>query len=251
MEKVQRVHSIAGISNLRDVGGYSTRDGKRVRTGRLFRAAHPGGLDAAGLRDLKGLGVSAILDLRGHAERRKDALGNFDGIQVEHLHVPIEPMTAVPIRDLIGRGEATAEALRYVMIDNYRRYVHERSDLFASATACLIDRLENGVMIHCTAGKDRTGFLVAMILTSLDVPAETVMEDYLLTNRTWDGGHGLVPEGMSPEAFQSMRQAHADYLTASLKEIDARHGNMETFLARGLGLDTMRRTRLRDLLLTD
>lgn len=244
-----RIHVVEGISNLRDAGGYIGMNGARLRHGRLFRSAHPAGLDDQGLMQLTVLGIGTVVDLRGVAESAAKSMRDPSGLPLERVHVALEPSTPPIVRALIAEGRATPEALRNVMLGSYRRYVAERTPLFAKAAAVVIDRIDRGVMVHCAAGKDRTGFLIAMLLAALEVPRETIFLDYLATNTAWDGGGGDPPAGLSKEAHDGMRAASPTYLEAAFDEIDRLYGSFDDYLATGLGIDATRRRRLADAML--
>ena len=178
-----RAYAIPGIQNLRDAGGRTTIDGRRLRLGRLFRGAHPGGLEESGYAALAALGVTTVIDLRGREEAARQPMRAASGIT--RFAFPIEPRDTAPITALAEAGQATPEAMRDWMIAGYRRYVAQESAAFAEAMAALVAHVGRGVMVHCTAGKDRTGFLVASVHLALGVPMAAVVEDYTATDRFW------------------------------------------------------------------
>ena len=101
------------------------------------------------------------------------------------------------------------------------------------------------LIVHCTAGKDRAGTAAAMLLTALGVSRETVFEDYLLTNAYWDRG-GREKPGMDDETVAAIFSAREQYLSAAFGAIEARHGDVETYLSDFLGLTDADREALRD-----
>lgn len=239
-DALSRVLDVPGIKNLRDAGGLTTADGRRLRRFRLFRSAHPSGLDAAGCAALVAHGVATIIDLRGSAEASRMAMCSAEGL--ERLAFPIEPRDTAPLEALALRGAATPDAMRAWMIAGYRRYVAHKSAAFSEALAAVVERAPRGVLVHCTAGKDRTGFLVASVQHALGVPMADIVADYTLTERLWQP----LPArpGVSEQAHRALMAANPAFLAAAFAEAETLHGGFDTFLTDGLGLDTARRARL-------
>jgi len=171
---------LAGASNFRDLGGYPGKDGSTVRWRQIFRSNHLGHLTEADIAVLRPLGLRSAFDFRG-TEERDAAMCSLAGISVHSL--PIEPTVVAALRARLAGGAAlsSADALE-VMRDSYRNYVRYNTPSFRALFAHLLeDRAP--LVIHCTAGKDRTGFASALILHALGVPDQVIAEDYLLTNR--------------------------------------------------------------------
>src|ERR1700716_715789 len=177
--------NLAGASNFRDLGGYPARDGRAVRWRQIFRSNHLGHLTEADIELLRPLRRKRAFDFRGTEERAAAMCG------VEEIAVhspPIEPtvVAALRARQANGAPLTSADALD-VMRDSYRNYVRHSTASFRALFAHLLeDRAP--LVIHCTAGKDRTGFACALILHVLGVPDDLIAEDYLLTNRFYRRG---------------------------------------------------------------
>ena len=244
----KRVHSILGLSNFRDAGGYQTRSGQIVKRGRLFRSAHPGLLTDEGLRELSAFGIGYIIDLRGVHESAETPMPSLVGTGMTRVPAHVEPSTSSAIRELVAQGRINGSALRDVMIASYRGYVRDKSPTFAAALAVLIDGIDKPVLVHCTAGKDRTGFLIAMIQAALGVAHEDILADYLLTNHTWDQA-SPIPQGLDEASYQSIRVASAEYLASAFDEIETIHGSMTSYQEDVLGIDHFKRRRLESCLL--
>ena len=110
----------------------------------------------------------------------------------------------------------------------------------------MLERSGHPLVIHCAAGKDRTGFMAAMLLTALDVPADGVLEDYLATN-TRVGPRESAR--FAPEIMQVLGTVQAEFLDAAFDVIASEFGGTGRYLAEAAGLDARRRARLQDLLL--
>ncbi len=231
--------NLAGASNFRDLGGYPATDGRRVRWRQIFRSNHLGHLTADDIETLRPLGLKSAFDFRG-TEERTAALCGLSGIAVHSL--PIEPTVVATLRGrLVERATlSTADALE-VMRDSYRNYVRYSTPSFRALFAHLIeDHAPLG--IHCTAGKDRTGFACALILHTLGVPDDVIAEDYLLTNRFYRRDPSASSD-LPDEVRQVLASVEASFLAAAFDAIGADYGGLEAYLSDGLGVRAKERAR--------
>ena len=233
-----------GISNCRDLGGLQNAAGKRIRAGLLLRAAH---LHSASDRDLAQLSdcfhVRCVVDLRTDMERREKPDRLPSG--AEQLCCPIFDEATAGITREDGRP---AELIMPDMCVVYRHMVTKPSCL-ESLRVILGKILEqaargNGVLWHCTAGKDRCGVVTALLLSELGVDRESIFADYLLTNlvaipeadaacaRLLAKGHPKDAVHLVHEAFI----AKEEYLAGVFEELDARYGGVPGFLREELQL---------------
>ena len=232
-----------GPTNFRDLGGHVGQDGRAVRRKRLFRSNH---LDRLSERDsdhLQNLGLRRAFDLRGVEESGMGCM--LPGIAV--IPLSIEP--PLPVTEHLSRATAAGEALtpRLVfgyMESIYRDFILSHTPQFRALFAHLIED-DRPSVIHCTAGKDRTGIASALFLASLGVSYKSIKEDYLLTNQFWKPE--LPPEIVNfPEDIRSvMGIARETYLAAALTAIDDEYGSLETYLQDGLGIGATEHNRLR------
>ena len=236
--------SLAGASNFRDLGGYSTHDGRTVRWRRLFRADHLAALTPADLAVLSELGVDRSLDFRGELERESTAY-RIPGIRNHAL--AIEPTVVQSIRALLEAGHdlKAADAVR-LMQNTYLGFVHDNAHRFAGFFEHVLD--EGGPLVfHCTAGKDRTGFAAALLLTALGVPRPVIMQDYLLTNAYYK--RPAVSSTEAPmEVLQVLWRVQEEFLDVALDALDADYGGVDGYLAK-LGVHEAQRARLATLYL--
>src|SRR6195952_1791975 len=179
-ESPTRHLSLAGASNFRDLGGYPAGKGRIVRWRQIFRSNHLGHLTDDDIAVVRGLGVRSAFDFRG-AEERQAALCLMNDVTVHSL--PVEPTVVAALRAIVASGTqlSTGHAVE-VMRDSYRNYVQQNTPRFRMLFAHLLDD-RAPLVIHCIAGKARTGFACALILHTLGVPDEVISEDYLLTNQ--------------------------------------------------------------------
>ena len=232
--------NLSGASNFRDIGGYATRDGRTVRWRQIFRSNHLGHLTEDDAAVLRSLGVKSAFDFRGAGERT-EALCVMSDIAVHSL--PVEPTVVAALRAIAAGGTPlSADHAVEVMRDSYRSYVQQNTPRYRALFAHLLeDRAP--LVIHCTAGKDRTGFACALILHTLGVPDEVISEDYLLTNRFYrrDPNSG---NDLPDHVKQVLGSVQPAFLSAAFEAIDADYGNLETYLRDGIGLGAAERTAL-------
>ena len=230
---------LTGASNFRDLGGYPTRDGRIVRWRQIFRSNHLGHLTDDDVAVLRELGVRSAFDFRG-SEERTAALCAVPEISVHSL--PVEPTVVAALRAIAAGTPLSTNHAVEVMRDSYRNYVQKNTQRYRTLFAHLLeDRAP--LVIHCTAGKDRTGFACALILHTLGVAEDVISEDYLLTNRFYrrDPNHSTdLPEDIR----QVLGSVQASFLAAAFEAIDAEYGDLESYLRDGLGLGKAERAHL-------
>ena len=235
-----RHYNLQGASNFRDLGGYATADGRSVRWRHIFRSNHLGHLSETDIGVVRELGVKHAFDFRGTDERVVAACVVKE-IAVHSL--PIEPTVVAALRArLQARALSSADALE-IMRESYRGYVRLNTHSFRELFAHLVDG-EGPLVIHCTAGKDRTGFACALILHALGVPEKTISEDYLLTNRFYRRDPASAPD-LPDEVRQAIGSVNASFLAAGLETISERYGDLDGYFRDGLGLGTRERSELK------
>jgi protein-tyrosine phosphatase len=233
--------NLEGASNFRDLGGYHARDGRIVRWRQIFRSNHLGHLTEADIEVLRGLGVRSAFDFRG-TEERVAAMCGIAGIAV--LSLPIEPTVVAALRARRADGAAlSSEDALEVMRDSYRNYVRHNTHSYRTLfTHLLEDRAP--LVIHCTAGKDRTGFACALILHALGVPDDVIAEDYLLTNRFYRRDP-TASSDLPDEVRQALASVEASFLGAAFEAIGAEYGDLENYFSDGLGVGADQRAKLK------
>ena len=238
---------LEGASNFRDLGGYRTADGRRVRRGQVFRSDHLAGLTARDRRTLQALGVTHSVDFRGDSER---AALPYEWPGLTALPFGIEPTVVARVRERleVGRVPSTEETVD-LMRETYRGFVHEHAATFGRFLR-LVASQPTPLVFHCTAGKDRTGFAAALLLSALGVDAATIEHDYLLTNRLYRRSPQV--EGHAPaHVLEVLWQVQPAFLAAAHEAVERHHGGVQAYLSGPVGLTADDRRRLQDRLLVD
>lgn len=241
-----RVLALDGVTNFRDLGGYATADGRRVRHGMVFRSAALAGLSARGIAQLQDLPLRTVADLRGTREITIVPSPAIPGC--ENLPLVIQPRIGASLRDLLQRREATGEDVVAILAQAYATYVTEHLPVYRRLFDLILEAGRLPLVFHCTAGKDRTGVGAALLLTALGVPEDQVIADYRATDRFWDRNHAL-PEGTTPEVADAFLGTHTQLMLDTLAAAAAPFGSRDALFEQGLGLTPARLDALRTLLL--
>jgi protein-tyrosine phosphatase len=166
---------IDGLVNIRDLGGMVTRDGHVIRNGRVLRSDNPKALTEAGLQHLRAtVDPSVVIDLRIPLEVTREGYDLGAGIRV--VNCPMTPQSGIT-QEHIDAGMCDN------LIDDYLRQIDVNGSYVAEALGIIAEPGNHPVIIHCTAGKDRTGITVAMLLDILGVPHEHIVADYHVTTK--------------------------------------------------------------------
>jgi protein-tyrosine phosphatase len=238
---------LQGASNFRDVGGYPTAGGQRVKRGHVFRSDHLAGLTDADVARLQALGVRHSLDFRGTAECTTTP---YAIAGIERVPLTIEPTVIARMQALVAQGIVpTTEETVALMCETYRDFVNRNADTYGRFMKHLLEQPTPQVF-HCTAGKDRTGFAAALVLSALGVDRATIEHDYLLTNQLYKRDVRLEGQG-HPHVMKVLWQVQPEFLQAAFDAVDTQHGGMQDYLHGAIGLSPQELAELRRLLLED
>jgi protein-tyrosine phosphatase len=232
--------------NFRDIGGVPGADGRLVRRGVIFRSEAVLAPDESDITLLDDIGIGLVCDLRGHHER--DLAPNrwwmSAGAELLELDILADIRTA-PAAWAALRADPSAEGGRAIMHSIYRALPGAAAPHLGRI--CL--RIADGglpLLIHCTAGKDRTGFLCAVLLKILGVSAKDIESDYLksagraseaVTNATRALILHNAGEIVSEGAIEAIIGVDRSYLATSFREIDVQFGGFDAYLSNAVGLD--------------
>jgi protein-tyrosine phosphatase len=216
-----------GCFNFRDLGGYRTPEGRWIRPQHLYRADGPHALNDADVAQLRALGLATVIDLRTPGEVERGCYTRFLSDIVEY-HLPM--LDVLP-----GTDELPDWVDPSVVAARYRRMLDEGSETVAEILAILSDPSAYPAMFHCSAGKDRTGVIAAVLLGVLGVPDETIVADYALTAESM---HRLVEYYMTtyPDATEQLERlapamvaAHPDTMSGLIASVRADYGSFDGY----------------------
>jgi protein-tyrosine phosphatase len=252
---------IPGVPNLRDLGGWPTVDGGRVRGGLVYRAAEPFTLDDEGRAEFAALGIRTVYDFRSAAEceRKPDTVP--EGARRVLVDVMADSTYGAPVHvaQLLEDPQQADELLAsgksvFLFERGYRELVdlpsaHEHYRAFFTG---ITDPANRPALIHCTTGKDRTGWAAATLLMVLGVSDDDVMRDYLLTNDELMPVMQTVLDkfkaaGGDPQLLLPVVGVEPDYLGAALDEMRSKYGTIEEYFTTALGVDAALQQTLRDV----
>jgi protein-tyrosine phosphatase len=261
-----RLVALDGAVNVRDIGGYRSAHGPEVTRGRLFRGDSLSQLTSADTERLDRLGLRTVLDFRTPGEV---LLGGDDRLPygVESAHLPVSGGDLGVLYELIASGDHERQRRELgggraasFMAEMNRGFVTDarQREAFGAALrlVCTPGRLP--LLYHCTGGKDRAGWMTAIVLTALGVSRELVLRDYLLSNDFHRTGYqklrvDLIKTGIvaDPELLRPILEQSATYLGAAFEEADRSYGSFGRFLTLGLEVSEARLAELRRTLLGD
>jgi protein-tyrosine phosphatase len=235
-------YPLEGVSNLRDLGGWPTKDGRRVRRGQVFRSAALHALTEADIAALRNLGVRHVVDFRGDGERERWPTRLRDGVTIHEL--TIQPTIGASLRDLVQDPNSTAEDVVRVMRAAYGSYITDWHHRYRAMFDLLLHEEPAPLLFHCTAGKDRTGVAAMLLLGALGVDEETIHDDYLATNRLWRRD-AEVSAGLPQVVADTLLSVQPAFLEAAWDAIHQGWGSIDAYLHDRLGLDDTRMAALR------
>lgn len=234
---------LTGVRNLRDAGGYATADGRAVRWRTLLRWDSLHELDEEGRTALRDLGLRTVVDLRSpmEIERWPNVFAATDAPR--YLHRPLSPTPAGTIAAPSSEQTADLEVI-------YRRFVDQSHEGIGAALIALSEQDAFPALVHCMAGKDRTGLVVALLLAIAGVPHETIAEDYALTARYLDAefvsgaAERAGTYGYSAEQFTRLLACPPEFMLGILDYVGVQYGGVEGYCAR-IGLSDANMTAIR------
>jgi protein-tyrosine phosphatase len=250
---------LTGVANFRDIGGYKTSDGRMLKRHVIYRSGELSGATSHDQQILTSLQLRYEIDLRTDTERTESP-SRWGDHPPEVISISVGmPRKSDPARSLNGAELRTASQARSYMQQTTARLALDG----AADIGQVIRRLAEGdepALIHCSAGKDRTGVTVAVLMTLLGVPRDQVDREYVKSNEAVDqqlerakareqSGASLRITDLTPDALRTMLGADASYLDAAFSAIDKQFGSFDAYTKNGLKITSRQIQALRARLL--
>lgn len=222
---------LEGTLNTRDLGGLPASGGRVTQTGKVFRSDGPAGLTDADLDLLERLALTTVIDLRNQAECEREPSRFLTRPRYSVHHIEVWPQIYASGHEIADRYDITAfyfAALDYA------------GAAFADATR-LVTHAPGAALFHCSAGKDRTGLLAALLLEAVGVDRDVVLEDFALTDDRIEPLRQRLlsyaeQEGLPRSEFQRLLGAKPELMAPALAHLDSRYGGAVAYLAKA-GVD--------------
>jgi protein-tyrosine phosphatase len=234
-EMIARRLRLPGTQNVRDIGGYPTSDGGWTRWGLLLRGDSLQEVDDEGLTRLADYGLRTVIDLRTAAERKAYADRLPRGVR----------LVAAPLLDSLSDGRPAGQSVQEEqavtrlpdLADRYRYFVDQRGERIARALAELARPGALPALVHCMAGKDRTGIVVALTLSALGVPDDVVAADYAATDLFLGADFRAAAtaraaaRGIDAAQYARLLISEPGLILGLLEYVRGQHGSARAFLA--------------------
>ena len=257
MVVAERIIPLKSVANLRDLGGYPTTDGRHVKWGMVYRSGALDNLTTMDYRYFHALGLRTICDLRDRLEVTQAPDNLPDDCLFNYMHIPLRTDDKRLTRmRMVLFNRRRLPMLRTAI---YAEMVDNNPQRFGNVLRQLADADNLPALIHCTAGKDRTGIGAALLLLALGVPDNIVVADYTLSNLYHSYFRQLVQKTLEPYAWLGVRVddlyplliADAQTMQATLDHIRVKYGSIKSYLFNAAGLDDIVIARLKVKLLEE
>lgn len=239
-------------SNFRDLGGIKTREGRFVKWGKFFRSDAMASFTEEELARYASLHIAQVFDMRSTNEVQHAPNQLPNGIQ--NIHTPIfdemHSSMFAGLEEKMKKGLLTEEDAAELLVISNRQFADEYAEKFRNILQQLI-ATEQPVVFHCSAGKDRTGFMSALVLSLLNVDRETIYDEYEMTNfYTKDKIKGMMQQaekgksmfpGMNTETLARLMTVDREFLKAAFDIIDTQFGGIDAYLRNQMGISDQKR----------
>lgn len=251
ISKTEKQLEIKKVTNFRTIGNIKNVDGRILKEGKFYRSAHLHKLKKRSFKTFENLGIKEIIDLRNSKEisQRPDVIPQ----NVDHKNYSAfedEGDQLDQAKKLVLKGKVKGSDADQRMLDFYKTYATENPEIIKKIIHEILDS-EDPVLYHCTAGKDRTGIITALILTILKFDSATIENDYLLSNNyrkqlvqkrlhLAHNLHFIYPK-MDLNVIEKLSWVEKDYLKAVFLEIDKKYGSIDIYIHQNLGISENKR----------
>ena len=221
------------VNNLRDLGNKKTQTNNTIRDNLFIRCAAPINLSTEAQKQLIFNNDSLIIDFRGVNEAKKNPTSLPKELLKNRIHLPVEPKVTELLKEL-DRGNAQKTDLNEIFKQAYRKYTIENLDTFKEFFKILFKNSGSRIIFHCTAGKDRTGFAAALILSLFGVSRRHIFEDYMLSNEQYKPTDKVTKE-VNQIGVKELLKVDESWLDAGLQEFQRQTGDIIDFAIELMG----------------
>lgn len=252
----ERRVELEGMLNVRDMGGLPTADGRVVKRGQLLRMDSPQFMAESAANQIFDQGFRTVLDLRYELEAEEAGIGPLRSDRMRHVNIPIRSssnQTAPGLRQMVEAAEG--RPVEEVVAEYYMGYYTTADGMnITNAVREMADADSLPMIVHCAAGKDRTGCVVATALSAVGVGDDIIADDYAASAEAVPGIiarlHSLGTYGDIDQTTVDMQRTRAETMHIVLRWLRAEHGGAREFL-RERGMTDAELEKLEELLLTD
>jgi protein-tyrosine phosphatase len=248
----ERRFGLDGAPNFRDYGGYRNTDGQQVKWGYLFRSGQLSKLSDSDVETIASLGLDLICDFRREEEQQNDPSRLPTERTPLIVSLPIDPGSNSAALSQVDLDSFSRQAMYDFMVDINRDFAEDQTAVYSRMFREILAQEDARFLVHCAAGKDRTGFAAALVLLALGVSEEVIMQDYLLTHRYFLPQQELQRirtkyqmDNLNTDSILPMLEVHEAYLDRALAAIRAEYENPLDYLEQKLGVGTAERKELR------
>jgi protein-tyrosine phosphatase len=252
----ERILNVEGVANFRDIGGYAAADGKHIRWGLYYRTGMLGDLTESGRAMLRALNIRWVCDLRLLEEVSQNPDRVRDNPQIRYSHKPLT--TPDDTRQRLQALLFDRSKLSQLMLESYTQvFLDDNAQLYGEVLRELLQPGALPAVVHCTAGKDRTGIATMLLMLALGVDEATIIADYSLSNYYFSTFRAYTADvvrklrwfGLNANALTPLLVAQPDILRASLDYLRSKYGGADRYLKEAVGLTDAEIAALRALFL--
>ncbi|WP_416308244.1 tyrosine-protein phosphatase [Neptunicella sp. SCSIO 80796] len=244
-----RLLPLEGGRNFRDLGGYQTTDGKTVKWGKIYRSGVLAGLTDQDYQFINELDIKTVVDFRTNSERSSEVT-DWRASAIDVIQKDYEmDFDMSQIGALLRRPDLNKQMMENMMAQMYPRILEDQKQNYTAMFDALVNS-NDGLLFHCTAGKDRTGISALLVLTALGVDKQTAIDDYMATNQYLDP-HALMPknnEQMDPkmaammqmfaslpaDVVQPLMGVTQPLIEAAISKMESQHGSILQYIQQEL-----------------
>lgn len=244
-----RAVALAGAVNFRDLGGYTTTDGRRVKTGKIYRSDNLSALSADDWQRLRQLGLGLVVDFRSRDEIAATPPGIPADIALLELPMGIAGVDIEDLRKRVASGDFETIELP----NSYSNIAFHQTDPLREWFRVLLNDTPSTAVFHCTSGKDRTGLAALLLLSALGVSEKDALDDFEASNQFLAPGIAKTVARVraqpqfkgSTAKLEALLGVRREQMAQTLADIRERYGSVDRYLEQALGVDAARRQALR------